>query len=114
MRVKRGIVRHRRHKRIRKLAKGYEGGRHGTFRKAKDAVIKAGQHAYKDRKKKKRNFRSLWIVRLNAAIRESGSKYSVFIDQLHKQGVTLDRKVLSELAIREPEVFAKIVKEVTK
>ena len=112
MRVKRGIVRHRRHKKIRKLAKGYEGGRSGTFIKAKEAVIKAGQHAFRDRRKKKRNFRSLWITRLNAAIRESGSKYSVFIDQLAKQKVALDRKTLSELAIREPEVFAKIVKEV--
>ena len=110
MRVKRGIVRHRRHKKIRKLAKGYEGGRSVTFIKAKEAVIKAGQHAFRDRRKKKRNFRSLWITRLNAAIRESGSKYSVFIDQLAKQKVALDRKTLSELAIREPEVFAKIVK----
>ncbi len=114
MRVKRGIVRHRRHKKIRKLAKGYEGGRSGTYVKAKEAVIKAGQHAYMDRKKKKRNFRSLWIVRLNAAIRETGSKYSIFIDQLNKKGVKLDRKLLSELAIREPEVFKKIVEAVTK
>lgn len=113
MRVKRGIVRHRRHKKIRKLAKGYQGGRHATFVKAKEAVIKAGQHAYRDRKKKKRNFRSLWIVRLNAAIRATGGKYSIFINQLKKKGIMLDRKVLSELAIREPEVFAKIVKEVS-
>ncbi len=113
MRVKRGIVRHRRHKKIRKLAKGYQGGRHGTFVKAKEAVIKAGQHAYRDRKKKKRNFRSLWIVRLNAAVRATGGKYSIFINQLKKKGIMLDRKVLSELAIREPEVFAKIVKEVS-
>ena len=114
MRTKRGVVRHRRHKKVRKLTKGYQGLGHSTFVKAKERMIKAGQHAFMDRRKKKRDFRSLWIVRLNAAIRESGSKYSVFIDQLHKQGVTLDRKVLSELAIREPEVFAKIVKEVTK
>lgn len=114
MRVKRGIVRHRRHKKIRKLAKGYEAGRSATFVKAKEAVIKAGQHAYMDRKKNKRNFRSLWIVRLNAAIRQTGSKYSVFIDQLNKKGIQLDRKVLSELAIREPEVFQKIVEAVSK
>lgn len=113
MRVKRGIVRHRRHKKIRKLAKGYEAGRSGTFVKAKEAVIKAGQHAYMDRKKKKRNFRSLWIIRLNAAIRQTGSKYSVFIDQLNKKGIQLDRKVLSEMAIREPEAFQKIVDMVT-
>lgn len=113
MRVKRGIVRHRRHKKIRKLAKGYEAGRSATFAKAKEAVIKAGQHAYMDRKKKKRNFRSLWIIRLNAAVRATGSKYSVFIDQLSKKGIQLDRKVLSELAIREPEAFQKIVEMVT-
>ena len=114
MRVKRGVVRHRRHKKIRKLAKGYQAGRHATFVKAKEAVIKAGQHAYMDRKKKKRNFRSLWIVRLNAAVRDAGGKYSVFIDQLKKHNVQLDRKVLSELAIREPEVFKKILEAVAK
>jgi large subunit ribosomal protein L20 len=114
MRVKRGIVRHRRHKKIRKLAKGYEGGRHATFVKAKEAVIKAGQHAYRDRKKKKRNFRSLWIVRLNAAVRDAGGKYSVFVNQLKKHNVQLDRKVLSELAIHEPETFKKILETVSK
>ena len=113
MRVKRGIARHRRHKKIRALAKGYRGMRKSTFVKANEAVIKAGQNSYIDRRKKKRDFRSLWIVRLNAAIREAGSKYSVFIDQLHKKNIQLDRKTLSELAIREPEVFAKIVKEVS-
>ncbi|HVW66192.1 MAG TPA: 50S ribosomal protein L20 [Candidatus Peribacteraceae bacterium] len=113
MRVKRGTVRHKKHKKIRKLAKGYHGGRKNTA-KAKEAIIKAGQHAYMDRRKKKRNFRSLWIVRLNAAIREAGGKYSVFIDQLKKKNIQLDRKVLSELAIREPEAFKKIVEQVTK
>src|SRR3990167_6609081 len=113
MRVKRGIVRQRRHKKIRKLAKGYQGGRHGTFVKAKEAVIKAGQHAYRDRKKKKRNFRSLWIVRLNAALRASGTKYSTFISGLKAKKIQLDRKALSELAIHEPEVFAHIVKQAT-
>lgn len=113
MRVKRGIVRSRRHKKIKKLAKGYQGLGHSTFKLAKERVIKAGQHAYMDRKKKKRVFRSLWIVRLNAAIRESGSKYSVFIDQLSKKGIKLDRKVLSEMAIHDPETFAKLVKEVS-
>ena len=114
MRVKRGIVRHRRHKKVRKLAKGYQAGRSATYAKAHEAVIKAGQHADTDRKKKKRTFRSLWIIRLNAAIRETGSKYSVFIDQMHKKNIQLDRKTLSELAIHEPEVFAKIVAEVSK
>lgn len=113
MRVKRGIVRSRRHKKIKKLAKGYQGLGHSTFVKAKERVIKAGQHAYMDRKKKKRNFRSLWIVRLNAVLRESGSKYSIFIDQLNKKGIKLDRKVLSELAIHEPETFDKLVKQIS-
>ena len=114
MRVKRGTVRHRRHKKIKKLAKGYQGQGSETFIHAKERVIKAGQHAYMDRKKKKRNFRSLWIIRLNAAIRSTGSKYSVFIDQMNKKGIKLDRKSLSELAIHEPEAFKKIVEMVTK
>lgn len=113
MRVKRGVVRRRRHNKVRKLAKGYEGLRHSTFVKAKEAVIKAGQHAYRDRRKKKRTFRSLWIVRLNAAVRASGGKYSEFIKQLSTKKIGLDRKALSELAIHEPEVFAAIVKEVS-
>lgn len=114
MRVKRGIVRSRRHKKVKKLTKGYQGLGHSTFVKAKERMIKAGQHAYMDRKKKKRNFRSLWIVRLNAVLRDSGSKYSVFIDQMNKKGIKLDRKALSELAIHEPEAFKKLVEQVTK
>jgi large subunit ribosomal protein L20 len=114
MRTKRGIVRHRRHKKVKKLTKGYQGLGHTTFVKAKERMIKAGQHAFKDRRKKKRDFRSLWIVRLNAAIREAGGKYSVFMGQMAKKNIKLDRKVLSELAIHEPEVFAKFVKEVIK
>lgn len=112
MRVKRGIVRHRRHKKIRKLAKGYMGQAGTTFVKAKEAVIKAGQHAYRDRKKKKRVFRSLWITRLNAAVRAEGVSYSVFMKALKTKNVALDRKALSELAIREPEIFAAVLKEV--
>lgn len=114
MRVKRGFVRHRRHKKVRALAKGFQGLGHQTFVKAKERLIKAGQHAYMDRRKKKRTFRSLWIVRLNAAVRDAGGKYSVFMNQLRKNGVTLDRKTLSELAIHEPETFAKIVKAMEK
>ena len=109
MRVKRGIHRHRRHKKIRTLAKGYQGVRHETFKKAKEAVVKAGQHAYRDRRKKKRVFRSLWIVRLNAAVRAQGMTYSSFAKILKDKKVGLDRKVLSELAVREPAAFAKIV-----
>lgn len=114
MRVKRGIVRHRRHKKIKNRAKGFQGLGHSTFVKAKERLIKAGQHAYMDRKKKKRNFRALWTIRLNAAVRASGSKYSVFINQLKKAGVEVDRKVLSELAIHEPAAFKKLVESVSK
>ena len=102
MRVKRGIARHRRHKKIKELAKGYQGLRHKIHRKAKDAVIKAGKHAYMDRRKKKRNFRALWIIRLGAAVRAQGVSYSAFIKGLKTKHVGLDRKVLSELAIHEP------------
>ena len=112
MRVKRGIVRHRRHAKIRKLAKGYQGVRHSTFRKAKEAVIKAGQHSYMDRKKKKRTFRALWIVRLNASLRAMGSKYSVFASKLKAKKIGLDRKALSELAIHEPKTFEAVVKQI--
>ena len=109
MRVKRGIVRHRRHKKIRKLAKGYRGMRRTTFVKANEAVIRAGVNAYKHRREKKRTFRALWIQRLNAAVREHGLTYSRFIDGLGKAGIEVDRKVLSDIAIREPEAFAAIV-----
>lgn len=112
MRVKRGIHRHRRHRKLRRLAKGYEGGRRATVRKAKEAIVKAGQHAYRDRRKKKRTFRRLWIVRLNAVLRERGTKYSVLIDKLKKQNVTLDRQTLSELAIHEPQAFAAVCEKV--
>ena len=109
MRVKRGIVRHRRHKKIRKLAKGYRGMRSTTFVKANEAVIRAGTNAYKDRRLKKRDFRGLWITRINAAVRANGIRYSQFIKGLTAKKITLNRKVLSELAIHEPAVFAKIV-----
>lgn len=111
MRVKRGVVRHRRHAKIRKLAKGYRGMNRTAFAQANQAVMKAGQHAFRDRRRKKRVFRSLWIVRLNAALTERGVKYSRFIAALKKQKIELDRKVLSELAIHHPEVFDAIVKE---
>lgn len=114
MRVKRGVVRHRRHKKIRALAKGYRGMRSSTFKKANEAVMKAGQHAYIDRRKKKRTFRALWIIRLNAAVRGLGISYSRFIKGCKDKNVALDRKALSELAIHEPVVFEKVVAEVTK
>ncbi|MBI3331593.1 50S ribosomal protein L20 [Candidatus Peregrinibacteria bacterium] len=112
VRVKRGIVRHRRHKKIRTLAKGYRGMRSATFVKANEAVIKAGQNSYIDRRRKKRDFRSLWIIRLNAALRTQGVTYSRFADALKKKKIDLNRKTLSELAISEPAVFAKLMKEV--
>jgi len=111
MRVKRGIVRHRRHAKIRKLAKGYRGMRSATFVKANEAVIRAGVNAYKDRRLKKRDFRGLWIVRLNAALRSRGITYSRFANALKTKKLLLNRKVLSELAMNEPAVFDKIVKE---
>ena len=113
MRVKRGVVRHRRHKKIRNLAKGYRGMRSKTFVKANEAVMKAGRFAYRDRKAKKRNFRQLWIVRLNAALAERGLKYSPFIKALHTSKIALDRKTLSELAIHEPAVFEAVLKAVS-
>lgn len=110
MRVKRGIVRHRRHKKIRKLAKGYRGMRSATFVKANEAVIRAGVNAYKHRREKKRDFRSLWITRLNAALRMQGIRYGVFMAAITKKNLGLNRKVLSELAIHEPAAFAEIIK----
>ncbi|OGJ62722.1 50S ribosomal protein L20 [Candidatus Peribacteria bacterium RIFCSPLOWO2_01_FULL_51_18] len=111
MRVKRGIHRHRRVKALHRLTKGYRGMRRSTVKKAKEAVIKAGQNAYRDRKRKKRDFRSLWTVRISAALRAKGLNYSRFIPALKKANITLDRKSLSELAIHHPAVFEKVLKE---
>ena len=113
MRVKRGIVRHRRHKKIRALAKGYRGMRRSTYVKANEAVIRAGTNSYVSRRLKKRDFRALWITRLSAALKMKGIRYSVFINQLLKKKVELNRKTLSELAIHHPEVFGKIVETVS-
>ena len=111
MRVKTGFTRRRRHKKIIKLNKGYRGMRQGSFKKANEAMMKAGRNAYRDRRLKKRDFRGLWITRLSAAVREQGISYSVFIAGLKKSKIALDRKALSELAIHEPKVFAAIMKE---
>ena len=108
-RVKRGVAAHARHKKVIKAAKGYYGRRKNTIRTAKQAVEKAGQYAYRDRKAKKRNFRALWIQRINAASREHGMTYGRFINGLGKAGVEVDRKVLSELAISEPAAFKALV-----
>jgi large subunit ribosomal protein L20 len=108
-RVKRGVTAHAKHKKVFKAAKGYYGRRKNTIRVAKQAVEKANQYAFRDRKNKKRTFRALWIQRLNAAVRAFDLTYSRFIDGLGKAGVTVDRKVLSDLAIREPAAFQVIV-----
>ena len=108
-RVKRGVTAHARHRKIIKKAKGYYGRRKNTFRTANQAVEKAGQYAYRDRRTRKRNFRALWIQRINAGVREHGLTYSRFIEGLAKAGIEVDRKVLSDLAIHEPEAFKALV-----
>jgi large subunit ribosomal protein L20 len=108
-RVKRGVTSHAKHKKVLKAAKGYRGRRKNTIRIAKQAVEKAGQYAFRDRKRKKRTFRALWIQRLNAAVRPFGLNYSRFIAGLSKSGIMVDRKVLSDLAITEPVAFEAIV-----
>jgi large subunit ribosomal protein L20 len=110
-RVKRGVTAHAKHKKTLKAAKGYYGRRKNTIRVAKQAVEKANQYAYRDRKRRKRTFRALWIQRLNAAVRPFGLTYSRFIAGLGKAGVTVDRKVLSDLAIAEPAAFEAIVEK---
>ncbi|AWD32399.1 50S ribosomal protein L20 [Candidatus Kinetoplastibacterium sorsogonicusi] len=111
-RVKRGVTAHARHKKIITAAKGYRGRRNNVFRIAKQAVMRAGQYAYRDRRNRKRTFRALWITRINAAVREHNMSYSVFIAGLKKLMIELDRKVLSDLAIRDKVGFAAIVNKV--
>jgi len=108
-RVKRGTIQKARHKRVLEQAKGYYGRRKNVFRVATQAVDKAQQYAYRDRKNRKRSFRALWIQRINAGAREHGLKYNQLIDGLNKAGIEIDRKVLSDLAIREPEAFKAIL-----
>ncbi|MGX1101123.1 large subunit ribosomal protein L20 [Amorphus suaedae] len=108
-RVKRGVVAHARHKKVLKAAKGYYGRRKNTIRTARAAVEKAAQYAYRDRKVRKREFRSLWIQRINAASREHGLTYGRLIDGLNKAGIEIDRKVLAHLAYSEPEAFKAIL-----
>ena len=103
------VARNKRKKKIFKEAKGYFGGRKNLYRVAKDAVEKGWEHAYRDRKKKKRNFRQLWIARINAAVREHDLSYSRFINGLKEAGIELDRKALADLAVRNPEAFSAIV-----
>jgi large subunit ribosomal protein L20 len=108
-RVKRGVTSHAKHKKTFKAAKGYYGRRKNTIRIAKQAVEKANQYAYRDRKNRKRSFRALWIQRINAATREQGMTYGRFIDGLGKAGVEVDRKVLADIAVREPATFKALV-----
>ncbi|PCJ49173.1 MAG: 50S ribosomal protein L20 [Gammaproteobacteria bacterium] len=107
-RVKRGVQAHARHKKILKLAKGYYGARSRVYRVAKQAVIKAGQYAYRDRRQRKRQFRQLWIVRINAQARECGLSYSRFINGLKKASIEVDRKMLADLAVFDKVAFAVI------
>ena len=110
--VKRGVITHARHKKIIDAAKGYYGRRKNVFRVAKQAVDKARQYAYRDRRVRKRDFRSLWIQRINAGVRAEGLTYAKFINGLAKSKIKLDRKVLAELAYNNPEVFKSVVKKV--
>ena len=110
-RVKRGVTTHARHRKVIKKAKGYYGRRKNTFRVANQAVEKAGQYAYRDRRARKRNFRALWIQRINAACRELEFTYGRFINGLGKAGVEVDRKVLADLAVHEPDAFKALVEK---
>ena len=109
-RVKNGAVTKARHKKVLKQAKGYFGSKHRLYKTAKEQVMHSGRYAYRDRKQKKREFRKLWITRINAACRENGISYSRFIEGLTKAGVEINRKMLSEIAISNPEVFTELVK----
>ena len=110
-RVKRGVTTHARHRKVIKKAKGYYGRRKNTFRVANQAVEKAGQYAYRDRRARKRNFRALWIQRINAAAREHGLTYSRLVHGLAMAEVAIDRKVLADLAVREPAAFKAVVEQ---
>jgi len=108
-RIKRSVASRARRKRILKAARGYYGARSRTFKVAKQAVIRAGQYAYRDRRQRKRQFRQLWIIRINAAAREHGLSYSRFIAGLKNVGIEVDRKVLADIAVHEKQVFANLV-----
>ncbi len=111
MRVKTGVVRRRRHKKILKLAKGFYSGRRKHFRKAKEQIERSLVYAYRDRRNKKRDFRRLWITRINAACRLNDISYSRFINALNKANIELDRKILADMAMNDPEAFTVVVKQ---
>ena len=108
-RVKRGVTAHARHRKVIKQAKGFRGRRGNVYRIAKEAVMKAGQYAYRDRRQKKRQFRSLWIIRINAAARQHDMSYSQFVAGLKHAGIALDRKSLADIAVKDPAAFGKLV-----
>ena len=110
-RVKRGVTARARHKKVLALAKGYRGRRKNVYRVAKQAVMKAGQYAYRDRRQRKRQLRQLWIVRINAGARENGLSYSKFMNGLKKAAIEIDRKVLADLAVFEKAAFAQLVEK---
>ena len=112
VRVKAGVTTRRKHKKVLRQAKGYWMTRHKHIKKAKEAVLHAGQYAYVGRKDKKGDFRALWIQRLNASLRPLGMSYSVFVHKLHEKKIDLDRKVLAQVAVEYPNVFTKIVEKV--
>lgn len=112
VRIKRGVTKHRKHKKILALAKGYRGGRSKLFKQAQEAIIHAGADAYRGRKEKKRQMRSLWITRISAALKPHDISYSKFVNLLKKKNVELDRKILSQIAAEEPEAFDQIVRKV--
>ena len=114
MRVKRGVTTHQKHKRLRAQTKGYSLVRRSSIKKAREAVLKALTYQYRDRRNKKRDLRGLWITRIGAAAVQNGTTYSKFIGAAAKAGITLDRKILAELAVREPKTFAAIVKATEK
>lgn len=110
-RVKRGVQAHARHKKVLKKAKGYQGARSRVYRVAKQAVTKAGQYAYRDRRQRKRQFRALWIARINAAARQFDMSYSRFMDGLNKAGIEIDRKVLADIAVHDSAAFGQLVEK---
>lgn len=112
MRVKRGVTTHARHKRILKLAKGYRGGRSKLIKEATTAVMHAGADAYRGRRQKKRDNRSLWIIRINGALYSHNISYNKFINDLKKKNIELDRKILSQIAIEDPKAFEELIKKV--
>lgn len=114
MRVKTGVTGRQKHKKIAKQTKGMQHARRSTVKLGRQAVIRSLQYAYRDRRNKKRDFRRLWITRINAAVREHGVSYSTFMSGLNKQNIELDRKILSDLAVTEPKAIAELVKIATK